>query len=297
MLSPGLGGGDGGGRSRAKQVTPHEGEDHLTRLISPFREVGRLARRVYRRVGGRRPQCQHLLITRYNVEADYAREASIDPLAPEWMAHRDTLFRRYCLASVQHQLHRDFEWFVIFHPQTAPVYFEFLPPAATPILARTTTDGLAIIRRDYIKSEIVVTTRIDNDDAVAADFMWRSRVAVEKALQGEFADGRDFIVSLTNGIVAHGPKGQWFRRSEPSPPFITMVENLTGDRPWISPLGINHMKARELYPMVTIDNGEPAWARIVHERNVNNQNLWHPGVGIHGALADDFPRTFPRYVP
>jgi len=40
---------------------------------------------------------QQILMTRYNVEFSAAAEAGIDPLSADWMAHRDQLFRRYCV--------------------------------------------------------------------------------------------------------------------------------------------------------------------------------------------------------
>lgn len=47
--------------------------------------------------------------------------------------------------------------------------------------------------------------------------------------------------------------------------------------------------------MICIDNKEPAWALVVHERNISNRVLWGPATISHGKLRS-FPRSFPRHA-
>jgi hypothetical protein len=151
---------------------------------------------------------QQILITRYNVALSAAAAAAIDPFSSDWMAHRDLLFRRYCVASVCNQTHREFDWFVLFHPDTPRGYLDFIDGVAVPIPARTTGEGIGIIQREHIRSDTVVASRMDNDDAIAAHFMRQVKVTVDGALRDGFGGGRPFLVSFRNGIVAHSPSGR-----------------------------------------------------------------------------------------
>ncbi|HEY4404405.1 MAG TPA: glycosyltransferase [Xanthobacteraceae bacterium] len=237
---------------------------------------------------------QQILITRYNVALSAAAAAAIDPFSSDWMAHRDLLFRRYCVASVCNQTHREFDWFVLFHPDTPRGYLDFIDGVAVPIPARTTGEGIGIIQREHIRSDTVVASRMDNDDAIAAHFMRQVKVTVDGALRDGFGGGRPFLVSFRNGIVAHSPSGRWRSHSHPSAPFLTLVEPLTAAESWISPLGIDHNDALDMFPVISVDNKEPAWAMVVHERNLNNRSLWGPSTIAHGKLPT-FPRLFPRH--
>ena len=240
------------------------------------------------------PRYQQLLVTRYNVAFEAAIDAGIDPFSSNWMQHRDALFRRYCVACVQNQGDRSFDWFVMFHPETPREYFEFLGGAAIVILARTTNEAIEIIQRKHIHSDIVVASRVDNDDAIAPDFMRQVRIAVDRALHREFAGGQDFGVSFRNGIVAHAPSQKWRPRSAASVPFLTLVEHLPAGKGWLSPLGINHNEAADRFPVITVDNKEPMWACVVHERNVSNRVLWEAPLASDRKLRSS-PRRFSRF--
>jgi hypothetical protein len=237
---------------------------------------------------------QQILITRYNVESSAAAEAGIDPFLAGWIAHRDLLFRRYCAASVRNQTHRDFDWFIMFHPETPRKYFDFLEGTGIPIFARTHREGIGIIQRKHIRSDTIVASRMDNDDAIASHFMHRVKMIVEGALQDGFGGGRPFLVSFRNGIVAHSPSGAWRSRSQPSAPFVTLVEHLAAGESWISPLAMDHNDAPNMFPMISVDNKEPAWALVVHDRNISNHVLWEPSAISEGKLRS-FPQSFPSY--
>jgi len=237
---------------------------------------------------------QQILMTRYNMELSAAAEAGIDPFSSDWMAHRDLLFRRYCAASVHNQTYRDFDWFILFHPDTPRRYFDFLDGFAIPILARTTGEGIGIIQREHIRSDMVVASRMDNDDAIAAHFMQQVKVTVDGALRDGFGGGQPFLVSFRNGIVAHSPSGRWCSRSQRSAPFLTLVEHLAAGESWMSPLGIDHNDAPNMFPMISVNNKESAWALVVHERNISNRALWGPATIAQGKLQA-FPRSFPRH--
>jgi Putative rhamnosyl transferase len=271
-----------------------EAEQHL-RLRLQVKTVGAKARdNVRREEEVMHSRYQQLLITRYNVVFEAAVQAGVDPFSPDWMQHRDMLFRRYCIASVRHQTHQDFDWFILFHPETPREYFDFLGGIGIAIFARTTEEAIMTIQNEYIRSDIVVASRIDNDDAIAPEFMRRVRDTFDAAVRTGFSDGQDFLISFRNGIVAHVPSQRWRPRSAISAPFLTLVEHLPTGKNWRSPLGMSHNEAPNLFPMMSMDNKTPMWACIVHEQNISNQDLWESSSKADRNLRS-FPRRFPRY--
>jgi len=235
---------------------------------------------------------QQLLITRYNIESTAASLVGMDPFSSGWIEHRDVLFRRYCVASVRNQTYRRFDWFVIFHPETPREYFNFLDGVGIVILARSMKEAVDVIQRKHIRSDIVVSTRLDNDDAIAPDFMHQVKITVDDALHRGFGGGQNFLVSFENGIVVHAPTGRWRARSQSSPPFLTMVEHLSAERSWLSPLGANHVEAPNQFPTIFLNNEKPMWALVVHERNIRNHELWGASTIAQGTLRS-FPKAFP----
>jgi hypothetical protein len=235
---------------------------------------------------------QQLLLTRYNIESEAASLVGIDPFSSGWIEHRDALFRRYCVESVRNQTYRQFDWFVLFHPKTPREYFNFLDGVGIVILARTIEEAVDVIRRDHIRSDIVVASRLDNDDAIAPDFMRQVKITVDDALHRGFAGGQDFLVSFENGIVVHAPTGRWLARSQSSPPFLTFVEHPSTELIWLSPLGVNHVKAPNQFPTIFVKNEKPMWALVVHERNISNHELWEASTIAQGTLRS-FPKEFP----
>jgi hypothetical protein len=182
----------------------------------------------------------------------------------------------------------------MFHPEAPKKYYDFLGRMGTPAFCRTTSEAVEVIQRRHIRPDTVVTSRINNDDAIAPEFMGKVRQTLERALRIRFADGRDLAISFRDGIVAHAHTQTWTTRSQASPPFLTLVEHLAAGDTWLSPLRVDHNEVPKLCPVISLDNPKPLWVFVVHERNIHNHALWPPSTRAEGKLGS-FPRRFPRH--
>jgi len=112
----------------------------------------------------------HFILTPYNVGI-YSR-SNIDAAA--WMERRKELFQRYCVSSIRFQTIQNFHWIVIVDEATPDISFL----QSVPCTIVKTNDCLLERRVEVIRTitsltttKWVITTRVDNDDALARHFV------------------------------------------------------------------------------------------------------------------------------
>lgn len=225
---------------------------------------------------------EHFVMTRFNI-ASPGREAAIRT-QPGWLAGRFDLFERFCLPSVLAQTSRAFRWIIYFDRDTPEPFRERIGrlardgafvPYFTPLFP---ADGWrrSIIETFAPTAEVVVTTRLDNDDALARDFVARLHDAV--AARGHATGSYNFEY----GLVRQG--AALYRIRHPSNAFFSRVEPNGPDlRPAPS---IQHMRIREMGAVFQI-GGAPAWMQVIHDTNVSNR--------IRGSRVSD-PAVAARFA-
>lgn len=225
----------------------------------------------------------HAILTRFNV----ARPKQQDPirLDPDWLARRFDLFERYCLPSVAAQTARDFHWIVYFDEATPPAFrarieacravFAFTPFFTPVIDAAGWPASLAEVIP--ARTPWLVTTRFDNDDALAVDYVER----LHAALARQSAPARGSF-NFARGFVLEG--GRAYALRHPSNAFASWLE------PWDeaarTAVSIHHMRLAEHGTVTQID-GPGAWLQVVHGGNISNKvRGWRTGPA---ALRGRFP--------
>ncbi|MCI1747740.1 MAG: putative rhamnosyl transferase [Acidipropionibacterium sp.] len=112
--------------------------------------------------------------------------------------------------------------------------------------------------------DLLITTNVDNDDALAVDFVSRVQAAAREGVRG--------AVYLTDGLVKAGDRSYAWRDRDNA--FCNVIETWedpqTAWRDWHILLG-RHMP-------VTAISGAPGWLQVIHERNVSNR--------MRGRLTD-----------
>lgn len=207
----------------------------------------------------------HLLLTRFNVQAGYgAPKAGLDP---KWLAYRFQLFEQYCYPSVCAQSNQNFKWLIFFDNQTPeefkskiavyaryknliPIYVEgyFSEAVLRTKLAAHIDSG----------SSHVITTRLDNDDAVIQNFI--------ELIQLQFKGQSCEFVNFTQGYCLHNQK--LYLTKDESNPFISLIESLDSSPPK-SVLCVAHNKLETIGNIHQVTN-EPAWLQVIHRGNVSN---------------------------
>jgi hypothetical protein len=198
----------------------------------------------------------HFLLTRFNIRHETR--------APEaWLRHRIGYFERVCLPSVRIQT-VPFTWLVYFDAERDAWFedevsrlsqgdvFEPIWVTGTP----TPEEFLEpVLRR--AESPFLITSRIDNDDAMAKTLMAR--------VQDQFSGQEREFINFTDGMQL-SDDGRLFHRSDPSNAFISLIEKRE------AAMGVYvdwHNRVSKHAPVRQI-SGPPMWLQAVHGLNIGN---------------------------
>jgi hypothetical protein len=235
---------------------------------------------------------EHFIITRFNLRP--ARQEGGRQLDPEWLGHRFDLFDRFCFPTVRGQTEQGFRWLVLFDSQTPepararireyqrwpsfiPVYF---PAGSDRQAHRAVAEHLGRV------PDILVTTRLDNDDGVSRTFVEDVRRHVDVAAPT--------VLEFPVGYVWH--RDRVYLDRQPHNPFTTLAEPLDGrsDAVFRTIYGGSHHDAELLGRVVEVTE-RPSWVQVIHEGNRFNhvRGIRHsirdlsPGFDIeHRGLAE-----------
>jgi hypothetical protein len=208
----------------------------------------------------------HLLLTRFNVPHErYARDKrGAATRTPEWLEHRFALFERICLPSVRGARGAQFEWLVFFDAATAEPGRERIARCAEtgafrPIFAAHFDELPGRVRAAVpAGTSTLVTSRLDNDDALARDTL----AAVRRECRGQTLE---FINPTTGYILS---RGVIHRARLPRNPFLSLIES-RDDAAWRTVWSVSHDRAHEIGPVRDLA-AQPYWLQVVHERNLVN---------------------------
>ncbi len=228
---------------------------------------------------------RHLLLTRYNIPIDFgSRYQQRGPLDQAYLARRHELFRRFCVPSITRQTCNEFEWIVFFHRDTPAKYYDFLDGIATVHFANSSAECVSFAREQGDPNAVTITTRIDNDDAIAATFM----VEIQRAARENRSDA-PYVVTFPLGAVASLQRGRFYRKKDIGNPFTSLVE----------PAGVQHTiwafshgQMAQEFPVHQIKTRDPMWLAVIHETNVINQRMrwpWFWETRPNAQLASRFP--------
>lgn len=206
----------------------------------------------------------HVILTRFNVPTK-GREAEIRG-RKGWLSRRFDLFEAFCLPSVAAQTERGFRWIIYFDSGTPPEFRTRIERAQRifPFIALfreelPLADVIADVRAQLPATcDRVLTTRLDNDDALARDFV----TTVQRAAQ-----------DVSNGTALNIAQGYAWRDGwvyaarDESGPFASVVEAMAGLQTiWSRP----HALLAQAFTLKQI-KAAPSWLQVIHGDNVTNR--------------------------
>ena len=224
---------------------------------------------------GSQQTLQHFILTRFNLLLWNKDKAGVKVRSIKWLEHRFSLFERYCLPSIKSQTCQDFEWIVLFD-STTPERFktrineyqkecpQFEPIYVEPENGRFFAE---IFRKEIVKrvkADRVVSTYLDNDDALNVGFiedLGRRALAV--------SDGT--FINYNDGYQYYSEDGYLMRIHYPTNHFVSVVER--GEPATIR--GIfgygGHSRIRNIKG-VRIEHVRnfAMWCEVVHGKNMIN---------------------------
>lgn len=230
---------------------------------------------------------KHYVITRFNIPLHWPEEDLVDNV---WTAHRFDVFERICLPSVAGQTNQDFTWLVLFSAETAKRYKRKIAAIGkevrvfSPVFLPTTHSRKSrhyLVSRRYweiIKAtghpddRHVISTRLDNDDALHKDFVC--------AVQDSFVPSPRSFVNFPNGYLYDVEANEVHRsRATDCTNTLSLIER-TGRQsvPKTVYFYDHHRNAADFAPVRNVED-LPAWLIAIHARNIMNRMHMYPVVG------------------
>lgn len=205
----------------------------------------------------------HVLLTRFNLPT-LGAESTIRA-KDGWLQDRVGLFERYCLPSVTAQTNPDFHWVLYFDPESPAWLRERISrwesdERVHPIFREAVShdelmDDLAKV--SGARRDVLLTTNVDNDDGLAADFVAR--------IQNIVPSHERSALYLVNGVIRR--KRELYLREDRNNAFCSVRE------PWSGAFGCWadwHNRLERHMPVEEIE-GDPGWLQVIHGSNVSNR--------------------------
>lgn len=228
------------------------------------------------------------ILTRFNLRL-WKRNKFLLPVSDtKWLEQRFQLFETYCLPSIMAQSQQNFRWIVLFDSETPQIYKDHIKalrekcPQLSPIWVQPHSSWdfarifMEVVRYDLellAKKEIyptkVATTYLDNDDALAKDYLHRVAEESRKIEQRS-------VITFHYGIQYFEGMKLANRIFYPNNHFQTLVEPINEQQRPItiymlgSHAGIYKIKPDKalIHEVKTPDR--PAWVEVVHQKNIGN---------------------------
>jgi hypothetical protein len=216
----------------------------------------------------------HLVLTRFSIRSSgvgYRNQWD-----DAWFDRRLELFERYCLPSMVAQTSKAFTWVVFCDPTTPEAVVERLRGYSEHIVVaecrrhasvrgKAPDDLMALDEFVDPDSEVVITTRLDSDDAL-------NRCSVEQIQRHATAfsrSGGDFLLhTFPLGCKLDAVDGRVYRTWYRQNAFLSLFERAGTD-----PKGVmqdNHVKLETRFSPLERDFSLLGWLQVLHGSNVSN---------------------------
>lgn len=200
----------------------------------------------------------HFLLTRFNVRIE-------ERASEQWLRHRLRYFEALCRSSVISQTERNFTWLVYFDAEPDSWFQAEIDRLSAGVFEPIWVDGQLTPERapadvaSRSDAPWAITTRLDNDDALARDFIAQ--------VQAQFTHQDCEFVNFQLGLQL-SDEGGLYHSSNRSNPFISLMEKRTK----MAPIGVWvdwHDRVSRHGPMKQVAT-HPMWVQMIHDRNISN---------------------------
>jgi hypothetical protein len=210
-------------------------------------------------------QLTHLLLTRFNTAVKFAPH-SLKRLETDWLVARLGLFEQYCLPSVAGQVGVEFRW-LVFCDAESPGWFKEKMATFEPLVKPIYVDGPAtdevivgkVVQTGLVSSPYLVTTRLDNDDAISTDHL--------ASVQSAFCrQDREFI-TFPFGLQSF--RGHLYNVYWPSNPFLSLIEKVGDDGQVTTVFCVYHDLVSQRNKVRKVMRSHQ-WLQVLHGSNFSN---------------------------
>lgn len=229
----------------------------------------------------------HLLLTRFNTFVAF--EPSTKRLETNWLTSRLALFEQYCFPSVSAQRNAEFKWLVFFDA-ASPMWFRERISAFEPLIEPIYVDGPAtdeviaskVMQTGLISSPYLITTRLDNDDAISRDHL--------ASVQGAFCRQDREFVTFPFGLQSF--HGHLYNVYWPSNPFLSLIEKVGSAGTVTTVFCVYHNRVRQGNKLKKVLRSSQ-WLQLLHDSNAGNTLRGWPRLGsrAHNKFHVVWPQT------
>lgn len=236
---------------------------------------------------------QHFILTRFNLLLWNKDKEGVPVRSKKWLEHRFELFERFCLPSIVAQTCREFQWIVLFD-STTPEPFknkienyqkecsQLIPVYVEPHNGHYFAE---IFREEVIKrlnSQRVITTYLDNDDALNIHFVEDLQRRTESLSDGTFinyTDGYQYYTDYNYVMQIHYPRNH----------FMSVVEKSGVGNKTIYGYGSHYYIDKIKGVRIEHVKNQPMWCEVIHEKNMGNDAYFLNAKMVKGdAMASGF---------
>jgi len=226
---------------------------------------------------------QHLVVTRYTLKG-----WAYDEFSPEWLEERMRVFRTYCLPSMAQQ-DVDFTWLILCDETTDPDYVESIRASAKSVPALqvvTTSRERGIWSRHAVASvldddtDLLITTRLDNDDALHAGALEAMQEYVEPFARSSHGG---LLIRFPRGYRYDEPSGRMYSSYWMDSPFITLFEKVDRDRKDVRNVYFAQHPRIHLEVATHLEESIPAWLQVIHGRAESTDPEELAGIALTGG--------------
>ena len=228
----------------------------------------------------------HYLITRFDVATGYGGRTHP---GEKWLERRIELFEEFTLPSVRGQTAEDFTWLVFFAPDPPDFLADSIEawarwsafvPCYVPAMNTGAEAREAIAAHVEPGPSHLITTRLDNDDALCRDYL--------AGVQSAFGGQELVFVNCRHGVVMDTCRRVFSLVTRRANQFVSCIEAF-GDEP-TTVMAANHSAVGSLAPVIELDTPE-SWLHVEHGGNVSKRRAGFE-IGTHmlepDALRDQF---------
>ena len=228
---------------------------------------------------------QHFILTRFNILLWYKTKEGQKVRSKKWLEHRFMLFEKYCLPSIKNQTCQDFLWIVLFDsttPESFKARIEVCQrecPQLIPVFVEPENGCYFadIFRREIVnrlKAKRVVTTYLDNDDAlnvICCEDLQRRVSSMPDETFVYYDKGYQYFTEFRYMLQIHYPRNHFVSYVEKGDPATVKGVFCYGTHYYIYTIKgakIEHVKS------------QPMWCEVVHEKNMANDAYFLLGTKI-----------------
>ena len=220
---------------------------------------------------------EHFIITRFNLREAPWTTSTKDSA---WMNERIDIFKNFTLPSLLNQSCKTFKWIVLFQPSTPEHYGDiiqelkqhrnFIPCFVDNNEMQTL---VAAVKNEISKwvtpdTQSIITSRIDNDDAVHEDFV--------KIVQQNLKTDRDYVLNFTDGIGYSEGLYSISKRNKVNA-FATIYEPYN-DGDYKTVYCTTHPSLRKVAPVIHIHD-KLMYLINFHGNNILNEHKFTTAIG------------------